>query len=53
MLYVLMACAFMSSSGETCTDIKSYPTADLCELERKKHPDDGFETYKCEARKWP
>mgnify|MGYP006274464135 CR=1 FL=1 len=51
MIYVLMACAFMSSSGEVCSDVAQYTTMAACQTEAAKHPTGGFETYKCEARK--
>lgn len=51
MIYVLMSCVFMSSSGEVCTDVRSYPTIAACQAEADKHPSTHFESYKCEARK--
>ena len=51
MIYVLMSCVFMSSSGESCNDIQKYPTMETCQAEADKHPNNHFEYYKCEARK--
>lgn len=53
MIYALMVCVFMSSSGESCTDVKLFPTADLCELDRRQRKPGRGETYKCEERKFP
>lgn len=50
MIYVLMSCVFMSSSGESCVDIKSYPTMAACQEAVSRYPSGGFESYKCEAR---
>ena len=51
MIYVLMSCVFMSSSGESCVDVRSYPTMPACQAAAARYPSGGFETYKCEARK--
>lgn len=51
MIYVLMSCVFLSSSGESCTDVAQYTTLAACQEEAVKHPERGFEKYRCEARK--
>jgi hypothetical protein len=50
MIYVLMFCTFMSSSGEVCEDVKSYSTMDACVVERDKR-DPTHKNFRCEARK--
>ncbi len=53
MTYVLMFCVFMSSSGESCTDIARYPTIDACvdEANNRIKREGPNENYKCEGRK--
>ena len=53
MIFVLMLCTFMSSSGESCDDVMTYSTLDACIEEANKHKkEENFnEIYKCEGRK--
>ena len=52
MIYVLTYCIFMSSSGESCDDVKSYPTMAACQEALNHHvPHGSMDSYKCEARK--
>lgn len=51
MIYVLMSCVFMSSSGESCTDIGQYQTKAACVYEMSKFPQTRFEYARCEERK--
>jgi hypothetical protein len=49
MIYVLMFCTFMSSSGEVCEDVKTFDTMQACVQERD-HRDPIHKNFKCEAR---
>lgn len=53
MIYVLMLCTFMSSSGESCDDIATFTTIDACVTEANRHKaEENFnELYKCEGRR--
>jgi hypothetical protein len=53
MIYALLLCTFMSSSGEVCDDIKFYQTIDECvaEANRRIPTEAHNENYKCEGRR--
>ena len=55
MTYVLMLCVFMSSSGESCSDVATFSNLDACineanKMKKTEHPN---EIYKCEGRRKP
>jgi len=52
MIYVLMLCTFMSSSGEVCEDIRRYSTIGDCvaEADRLKPTEEKHKRYICEGR---
>jgi len=52
MIYVLMYCTFMSSSGDVCEDVRFYSRIDDCvnEANRLKPTEPTSSRYLCEGR---
>lgn len=48
MIWILMLCSVMSSSGEACTNVASFQTQKACENAGKTRPQYHSEYYKCE-----